>query len=142
MQICIPSPTRRYSRTKLQLCTNIIPYTIIYIPFGPKKKQNYHLEESLRARYSYPSASTLPSSTSTLPKIGTASQTIPTRKKNPYLIFPVVSAINPTTNGPMNDDDYNKVKYGTLSTTEKHTLSVMENNPYHLASSPLGISSA
>ena len=46
--------------------------------------------------------------------MGTALQTISTRKKKAYRMFPVVSAMRPTTRGPMNELD----------------LSVIEKSPY------------
>ncbi len=57
------------------------------------------------AWYSYSFASFLPRSTSTLIRIGTASQIIKTRKKNAYRIFPVRSDMMPTTRGPINELD-------------------------------------
>jgi len=50
-------------------------------------------------------ASARPRSTSTPASTGSAAQSMATRNKNAYRMFPVKSATRPTTRGPMKDED-------------------------------------
>ena len=91
-------------------------------------------------------ASARPRSTSTPASTGSAAQSINTRKRNAYRMLPVKSATRPTTRGPIKDEDCCENLDQTYAhfrvRTNTHTLSVIENRPYHRASSPGGMTSA
>jgi hypothetical protein len=92
-------------------------------------------------------ASARPRSTSTPAITGSAAQSMNTRKTNAYRMLPVKSATRPTMRGPIKDEDCCKppnqcTAHSNLWRQNTHTLSVMENRPYHRASSPGGMISA